>query len=243
MTPPRLIGCYFGKSDIYERMARVLIYTARKHCAGWDVQIQRIAPPEIRDAHHGAVPSHVFNTQKMEAWYQAVEACADGDRVCLIDADTMILRPLDDIWDRPFDYAYTTKNHRFPFNSGVMFLRVSPRIRAFVQVWRDENRRMLREYEFHMPWRAKFGGINQASLGYALQSGLTRELAILELPCLEWNCEDTCWDAYDPEVTRIVHIKSQLRRAVFENPRRAARLLPLVTRWRQLELDARGVTA
>lgn len=241
MTPPRLVAPYFGENPRYLRMARVLDYTAALHCAGWDRQVRRIEPPPITDAHMAAAASHVYNTQKMESWYQAVMAAADGDRLALLDADMMIVRPLDDVWDLPFDYAYTTKDSRFPFNSGVMFLRVSPKVRAFVQAWRDENRRMLREYDFHMPWRKKYGGINQASLGYALDSGLAADLTIARLPCPEWNCEDTSWRTFDPAVTRIVHIKSQLRLAIFQDGRPPEKSGPIIQLWRGLEIAARGV--
>lgn len=232
---PRLIAPWFGGTP-YRRMAQVLAYTAEIHCHGWDRAIDRITPATL-DRHPSASDSHLANTQKMEAWYQAVMASPDGARVLLLDADTFITRPLDDIWDEPFDFAYTVKPSRFPHNSGVVFIRVSPRSRAFVETWRNENLRMLREEAHHQEWRRKYGGINQASLGYALETGLAAAIRILPLPCVEWNCEDSSWANFDPAVTRVVHVKSRLRRAIFMEggfgtPKHIKRL---AAEWRGLE--------
>jgi hypothetical protein len=232
---PRLISCYFGKGagDQWPRLARVLAHTAAEHCPGWDVDITRITPPPMKSA-IGRI-SHVHNTQKMECWAQAVLNAPAGAQVLLIDADTMILRSIDDVWDQPFDMAYTTKPSRFPFNSGVVFFRVSPAVREFVERWRAENRRMLGDGKHHQVWRSKYGGINQAALGYMLDSDIAAHLQLVKLPCLEWNCEDSSWSQFDPAVTRIVHVKSALRRAVFRIGPTPTKLRPLMKRWRQLE--------
>lgn len=240
---PQLIASAFVVPDAqgrYQRMARVLQHTARVHCPGWDVRIDTRLPAAMASAL--AIRSHVFNTQKMERWHRAVLEAPIGARLLLIDVDTFILRPLEDIWDRPFDLAYTTKDHVFPFNTGVVFVRVSDRVRAFVQAWRDTNVRLLSDAEEHRPWRERFGGINQAALGHTLESPIARTIDLCELPCLEWNCEDSAWAAFDPAITRIVHVKSALRRAVFglAGPMvaRERKLQPLVHRWHALERQA-----
>ena len=242
---PRLEACAFqtgsDPAGMWARLVRVLAFSAARQCPGWDRQIQTITPPRMQSAL--GIPSHVHNTQKMEHWYQTVAAAPDGADLLLIDADTMILRPLDDIWDRDFDLAYTVKESRFPFNSGVVFLRVSPAVRAFASRWRDENRKMLGDARHHQVWRKRFGGINQAALGRLLDAGDHQGLTLAKLPCLEWNCEDSSWAAYDPAVTRIAHLKGALRRAVFLRPhtRPEAQLKPLVDRW--LELDGLAAKA
>jgi hypothetical protein len=237
---PSLVACYFDGMDgatIWPRLARVLAYTASQHCPGWDVQIQATTPAPLKSAL--GIISHVHNTQKMEHWYEAVQRAPDGARLLLIDADTMILRSLDDVWTGEFfDYAYTTKKSKYPFNSGVVFLRVSDRTRAFMKTWRDENVRMLGDRVHHQVWRRKYGGINQAALGFALESSLTAGLTVRQLPCLEWNCEDNSWPSFDPAVTRIVHLKSALRRAALSIGPNLPVHRPLVTRWRRLEREA-----
>ena len=237
---PRLEACYFGGDPTGQwcRMVRVLTHCAAQHCATWDVQIRHIIPPLLKSAL--GIASHVENTQKMEHWHHLVSTAPDGAQLLLTDADTMILRPLDDLWDREFDLAYTTKESRFPFNSGVVALRVSPEVRAFVAAWRDENLRMLGDGQHHQEWRRRYGGINQASLGCMLEQGERYGVRLGTLPCREWNCEDSSWAAFDPHVTRLVHLKSSLRKALFHRGYlgHLAQLRPLITIWRQLEHEA-----
>lgn len=243
---PQLHAPIFGRDEYrqWARLSRVLRLTAARHCAGWAVHLDTIQPRPLRSALNNA--SHVANAQKMEHWYALVSAAPDGARLLLIDTDTMILRPLDDLWDRPFDFAYTTKVSRFPFNSGVVAFRASDRVRRFVAAWRDENLRMLEDRVHHQVWRKKYGGINQAALGHMLEQGLHRELQVAELPCLEWNCEDAHWDLFDPAVTRIVHLKSGLRQVIFfQHPGKPSthRLAKLWKGLEQQALAAEGAAA
>lgn len=236
----QLYACYFGAGlrDQWPRLARVLAHTAAQHCPGWTVQIEAIARPRPQ----GRVSAgYIDNTHKLDRWDAVAAAASDGTQLLLMDADTIILRPLDSVWALPFDVAYTVRpaTSRFPLNAGVIFLRVSDRTRAFLRAWRDENRAMLQDAARHQPWRKRCGGINQAALGAVLASSTsTADVAIARLPCAEWNCEDSTWPAFDPAVTRILHIKSQLRLAVFHGVSGVARWKQLVALWRAGELAA-----
>jgi hypothetical protein len=240
MTPPRLVACYFGarSGGQWPRLARVLEYSARRHCPDWQVDIHQITPRPL------AVPSfssaYAANTQKLDEWTRIVAAAQDGDRLALLDADTMILHALDSVWDLNFDLAYTRRpaSCRLPINAGVIFLRVTARVRSFVERWRDENRLMLRDRQRHETWRKRYGGINQAALGAILEAGAGAQLAVVPLECLEWNCEDASWPLYDPAVTRIVHLKSALRQALFSRAHVSASVRPLAHIWQDLERAA-----
>lgn len=234
---PRLIACWFGTED-FDRLARVLAYTARQHCRGWDLDLQRITPPPAPAPDGTDAFEH--NTQKLEHWQRQVEALEDGTPVALVDADTMLVRPLDPVWDLPFDAAYTVRpaSCRLPFNAGVLFLRVNAGTRAMLAAWAAANRRMLTNRLFHYAWRRKYGGMNQAALGYVFESGEASGLTWRALPCLEWNCEDSTWTQYDPGVTRLVHVKSALRMGALATGPAQPALRPLITRWRQLERAA-----
>jgi len=238
---PVLEACYFGADPdhLWVRMATVLRFTAETYCPNWTIQVRNIRPEPMRSAL--GIPSHVHNTQKMEHWYHVVTGAPDGARLLLMDADMMILRPLDDVWDRDFDLAYTVKpQERFPFNSGVVFLRVSDRTRAFVEEWRRENRRMLGDSRHHQVWRKQYGGINQAALGYMLSKGDRAGVSLLTLPCAEWNCEDSSWARFSSE-TRVVHIKSGLRRAIFFGLLSPGAGIPEIVKvWRGFERAALG---
>ena len=230
----RLESCYFGSDGQWTRLARVLASSAAQQCPSWAIHVQRVAPPT--QASRLGLPRDAANTLKLTVWARIVDQAADGDRLLLIDADTMILRPLDAAWEEDFDLAYTVKaGARFPFNAGVTFVRVSAPVRAFLQSWEAENLRMLRDPSRHYPWRRIYGGINQASLGCLLASA--HGLKIAQLPCLEWNCEDASWGAFDPARTRIVHVKSLLRQTVFGSSPRPSELTPLAHLWRQLDAD------
>ncbi len=244
MNRPRLESCYFGESRQWERMAAVLRMTAETQCPTWDIAVRRIVP-EPRTSALGLAPS-VANTQKLEEWCRIVAAAANGDRLLLIDADTAILRPLDDVWEREFDLAYTTKPYaRTPFNGGVLFLRISPVVRRFFVEWAAENAKMLGDAEYHHHYRLKYFGLNQAAFGKLLEDGKLDDLNLLDLPCAEWNCEDTSWKRFDATRTRILHVKDgitqetgNLRKTIFGGLN--GHLVPqnvqeLAYIWRQLE--------
>lgn len=243
-TPPRLYSCYFtGTKDVdirhWSALAKVLTYTAEKHCAQWTRTIEAITPEHVTSA-IGRI-SHVYNTQKLEWWCDFVAHAAIGDRVLLIDADTAILRQLDDIWEREFDVAYTIRDRsgsKLPINGGVVFIRVNERSKAFVEAWRAENRRMLLDKNWRMNY-GEYGGINQASW-MTLVKRKDAGVRALQLHCREWNCEDSTWRTFDPLRTRILHIKSELKRGVFagQNQRVQPHLRVLVSRWRHLEEQA-----
>lgn len=240
---PRLEACYFDAGDgRWRRLARALEWSARQHCPDWAIHVQRLAE-DLPATRHG-VRSHQANTQKLDHWVAAVDAAPLGTRLLLVDADVLVLRPLDDLWADSFDLAYTTKpaDARFPFNGGVLAVRVSETVRQVLHVWSDENRRMLRDQAHHRAWSARFGGINQASFGCLLTRGVLQPLAVRELPCAEWNCEDHTWTAFDPRRTRILHIKSSLRHACWSilKPRREWQ--PLVDLWRAADREAHRAT-
>lgn len=242
MTAPRLEACYFGPDRVWARMAYVLAHTAAQHCPGWRVHVERFDPKPLH--HRQDSQMAIDNTQKLDRWAEIVEASDDGDRLLLIDADTMIVRPLDPVWDLEFDVAITARQFGGlgPLNGGVVFLRISPHVKAFFRSWRDVNDRMFHDYlGFHREWKKQYGGMNQAALGYMLKRQ-PPALRLIELPCQEWNCEDGAWQSFGP-TTRIVHIKAALRHAIFYGSMTYQYLRPLVSLWREAELSARAVAS
>jgi len=234
----RIESVWFG-SGIYERMARVFLATAHRHCPDWQINLRNVDVRDL-DRHPRALPSHVANTQKMEEWNDIVQRAPNGSRLLLIDADTFFTRGITDVWRMRFDIAYTTKESRFPFNSGVVFVRANPRVKAFFRAWAEINREMLLDARSHAPWRRKYGGINQAAFGRMLESDAATMVQVIGLPCQEWNCEDSSWASFSPERTRIVHVKSALRRAIFSGCPLSARkwgVRPLVDLWCQIEAE------
>lgn len=241
---PRLESPWFGDpGSIYARMARVLDHTARRHSPGWEVNVRHVEPPPLPGVQREA--KFVANTQKLDLWCRTVAEAPLGDRICLIDGDTFLVNGLDDVWEADFDLAFTVRDYIIPFNAGVVFVRVTPGTRAFMERWRAENAAMYADVPYHMQWKEKYGGMTQASLGRVLEAG-GHGLDLRALPCAEWNCEDSCWGGFDPARTRIVHVKSGLRRLVFQGDVGPPQhpwwtnedLAPLARRWHALERDA-----
>lgn len=235
---PRIEAVWFGDGK-YERMAQVFAATARRHCPGWDLNLRKVDALDLH-AHRSASQGHVSNTQKLEDWNAIVQAAPDGARILLIDADTFFTNPIDDIWEQDFDLAYTVKRSQFPFNLGVIFVRVSDHTRTFFTAWTEQNRRMLLHKVIHRQYRSRFGGINQASFGRVLETQAALAVNLLGIPCSEWNCEDSAWSMFDPADTRIVHVKSALRRAIFDSSKEDMAkpgVARLVEMWRGLEAE------
>jgi hypothetical protein len=101
---------------------------------------------------------------------------------------------------------------------------------------------MLANQLEHQAWRRKFGGISQAAFGYLLDTGAAKSLALKAVPCAIWNCEDSTWGTFNPSITRIVHLKSTLRRVVFHMGPSVPSLKLLAQLWRKLEAKAGQAT-
>lgn len=239
MASPILASVYFGSGaagEEFRRMARALEYSALRHAPAWRLEIHAV-PPATGYRSTLGVPAHEHNSAKLDRWRDVIRTAADGDRVLLLDVDTMITGPLDVVWDSPFDLAYTVCADRLPLNAGVVFVRVSDRTRGFLEQWAAVNRSFLADAAALRPWRIRYAGINQAALGFMLERA-GHGCTISKLPGAIWNCEDSTWRHYDPTRTRIVHLKSDLRRAIFRGLAARPELRAIVAEWRALEAAA-----
>jgi len=242
MTKPRLYAVHFEgegpNSAYYDRMARVLDFTSRRHCPDWDIEIERIgSAASVYSNQH--MHSHISNTHKLDYWNRHIQAASEGDRVLLIDGDMMIINPIDEVWTLDFDIVYTTKRHKLPFNGGVVFVRVSEKLKRFMADWWALNLRLLNSPGEHSKFRKQFGGMNQASFGALLPKIQTEYgLKLQAIPCAEWNCEQSAWERFNPRTVRIVHIKSGLRKAIFGRGPIEPYLTPMIDMWKGLEKEA-----
>lgn len=232
----------------YARQAGVLNYSARLNSPNWTVQVQKIGPPPSRPvALMGPTRiSFIYNTHKLEHWKNEVMKAPEGEGLLLIDSDTMVLHPLDPIWDLDFDVAITTKRNitRIPLNGGVVFLRVNDRSRAFMECWWRWNLKLLSDARMHHRYRQIYAGMNQAALGAVLEKKDFGGAKVVEIPCMDWNCETACWKFFDPAKTpRIVHVKGGIRRALMLPGRFAnkdAKQQAIMSIWFDLENQARA---
>lgn len=246
MEQLRLVTAVFAgepgtRRDLYARLADALVDSVHRNSPSTSITVLRTdGDPGTQVAPRQTVPGIpdpglrglIENTAKMVAWEAAIEAANDGELVGLLDCDTLVLADLSPIAELAFDVTYTTRpsTSRFPFNSGVVFARISPPVRDFFRRWRELNVRMLADRDMHAPWRAQFGGINQAALGAMIADAPGVQL--LPLPCRIWNCEDQSWRLFDAENTRILHVKGRLRRACLHLAATPPDLAHLVELWR-----------
>lgn len=210
---PRLEACYSvaPRAAYWPRFATVLEYSARQHCPQWDVHVHQIDPPTLQLR---LSDGHIANAHKLKAWALLVAGLPDGTPVLLLDVDTVILRPLDDIWDQPFDIAYTVRPTSYPINGGVLFVRISTQVRRFFLAWLAEQAKQCSDKARHQRYQRLWRGYNQAAWGALREEGHMDRLTMLPLPCQEWNCEDTTWARFDPHVTRILHVKDHVKNAI-----------------------------
>jgi len=91
---------------------------------------------------------------------------------------------------------------------------------------------MLGDGNFHKKWcdEKLYGGLNQAALGYLLES--QPRIKTLELPCQVWNAVNGCWRR--DQNPKVVHVMSSLRDWCLNNtPRKSPDEQWLVDTWQR----------
>lgn len=220
----RLVTALFDRDGDYRRMYRVLERSAAEFMPEVKPELIHCEPPEgsdpFRDTYFGFLPA-------------AREALTTEEPIAVADADLMFTGSITDVWDFDFDLAFTARDHRMRYNTGLWFARPTDAARKFMADWIDET--ALCYDAFSMRMVHDNGGIDQQSLFNMLQR--RQGAKILLLPCQIWNAEQTCWNRVTPE-TKVIHIKSGLRpvclgRAALEP--KHARLQPIVDKWRHYD--------
>lgn len=237
LRAPRVECVYFGAGK-YERMARVLEISARKYCPRWEIRVRNVGESPFDYKNDGVQGKDFYNNNgwKSVQWNEIVQASEEGDRLLLIDADTLIRGSLDSVWEKEFDVAITTREGNNPINSGVIFVRINERSKVFFDQVHFETVRMLEDPSYHKKWEDKFGGIHQASIGAALS--LSPDIDVEKLSCGEWNNEQTSRNLM--RGARIVHILPQGRRALFSGRRAEPKLEKILQDWKRLDRESSG---
>ena len=216
LTKPRLESVYFGGAE-YHQLAHVLELSAQFHLGDrWDINIKQIGEHDLKAALSSKyVRKDLFpnNAHKALAWCDIIKNAPEGDRILLMDCDTFIRAPLDDIWDLDFEYARTFRNYKWPWNSGVMFVRVNERIKKFFELITEETFKMLGDAKYHEKYEEKFGGIHQASIAAVIERNLI-PLDIIDIPCKIWNSEHSNRNYVDFKQAKIVHLLPSGRRKI-----------------------------
>ncbi len=219
-------------TNAYDRLARVLEYTAGKFCPSARFELVRIPAP-MKFVNKRCFAS---NTVKLAEWLRIMNETDDD--VVFMDCDTAILRDISPAFVGDFDIGYTTRTRGIPFNCGVVFVRNTPAAKQFVSEWRVVNDKMYANAKLHNPYRHKYAGINQAAFGYLLEHGAAGA-ALRKFPCHEWNACKEDWPTIDG-TTRVLHVKSDLRRMIVGGVRTelCGKNIRAVRVWRDLEQQA-----
>lgn len=198
----------FGALDSYKRLYNVFAHSLRANSSFTLDTITPDAPTVDK-----RTTSHHANSHKLDIWAQYLDNATEGERIVFMDCDMMVLKDFADAFDNDFDVCYTKRTEGLPLNGGVVFIRNNAKSRAFIRRWSEVDKQMLADKDFHGQWHPIYAGINQAALGYLLETGNHEPCKITHLPCAIYNACDEDWMKLDPDC-RVVHFKSELRRAV-----------------------------
>lgn len=243
----------------YERMACVLEYSIGLNSPDTPFVLHRIDEPD--DELTAAVnrrpqyqrPNFLLpNARKMKHQCQIVQEATDGEVICLLDADTMVLGDLSaagDIRGKFYNLipeivaTERPKGSTYPLNTGVMFVLVRSYTKGLFRRWWEIVQEMVDCHALHAEWKAKAGGVNQAA--FAKFDHDYPGCHIERVPCAIWNYESECQKReLFSEQTKVVHIHGNLRRHLFQHEEPCnQQVRMLAERWRELEKQAIGVAA
>jgi len=207
----QIVTTYFdvNTDDRYGTLYRVLERSVNKNSDGAKFRGVKL---RMSDEHYHPIKACGYNTLKLKEWVMQSKC---GGNVCLVDCDMMLLKSISCIFQLDFDVAFTKRSYgcRLPINCGVVFVKPTDRAYAFMDMWYESNMKLFKDQKLHKPWREKYGGMNQASLGYVLEN-CNYSANVILIPCKDWNSCDDDWENMDCD-TRLIHVKGKLRRACF----------------------------
>lgn len=197
----------------YDRLAAVLKLSARENSPATPLMLHVIEDDDadLKAKSKAVKATFVDNARKTRHHCQVVQDAQDGELIGLLDCDTMVLGDLSEIADMPFDLAYTARpeGSRYPFNTGVVFVRVNDHTRRFYRLWLEKVEALLANPVLLAKQRNKYGGINQCGLAATMEDFGSIDIRVL--PCRIWNCENESWKLFDVD-TKVAHIVPPLRR-------------------------------
>jgi hypothetical protein len=214
----KIITVHFDYEDMsaepYRRLSAVFKKSIAKHVPEAELVCHEIAAPFVpRGVLHRAM---VSNTEKLRIWANEMQKAECPIVFC--DCDMMATGDLSELFSilpEPdfFDVAFTARSSgKYPINGGAVYARPNENARRFFTLWRAANNLLFANKVLHRKFREKYAGMNQAALGYLLEEG-KHGTRIAKVPCSIWNACDDDWIAFS-DVTRLVHVKGELRRSV-----------------------------
>ena len=216
----------YGNGDSYTKLGKVLEYSVKKNCPDAEFTWLKLPAPKRKKENH----TFDSNNYKIKFWLDFVEKA--NDDVILLDTDMIVLHDLSVAFTKDFDIGLScrgsgrlAKGHHganLPWNGGAVFVSNTEPARQFMRDWVAADNLLYAEgihgaSPLHQKWRAQFGGMNQASLGYLLAQKKHKAI-VKPFDCLKWNSCIEHWDLVNAS-TMIIHVKEPLRRAVLSGDR------------------------
>lgn len=181
--------------DRYERLLDVFVNSWKKN-SKIALEIHRIEPPATGSRNKG----FYYNHRKLKQWIASV----DGDTI-FVDCDMLLMEDISCGFDSVKHIGITGRRPPFPYNGGVVFVRDNEKSRKFLNKWLEIDGQMLRSTEFHMPYRMKYAGLNQSSLGWMLENGYRDFTHVLP------EAYNLCDGWPDWRQAKMIHVKGRLR--------------------------------
>lgn len=199
--------------DRYSQYAKVWNYSASKVFKKSNIICKALDPPDYKQkcpvfyrGDRKIGPSKTLSwLRKIDTWQEMMETLPIGPKLfCDIDV-AFFGNPFPELLD--FDYDIGVCGH----NSGAVYFSGSKASREFMTRWWVATHRLFDDRELYKEYDKKYKGLDQASLGYLLETG-EHGADVIQLPRRFhsiWNdYEDPCY---------IMHYHSALRSAVFQD--------------------------
>lgn len=205
------------KYKMYKKMSEVLIKSIIKHDPTANIKIDYIEAPKIKILRKAYVYT---NTEKLKYWVDYINNIEDN--TVLLDVDMVLNKPINDVFNKDFDVAITTRendtfyrnNTKAPINGGVIFVKPTEGARQYFKDFYEINDKMLNDFQLLHQWQEECVGMNQAAMQY-LRKNPSDKYNILELPTLYYNLCPPEYKSFDPDKTSFIHLKSHLREQIF----------------------------
>lgn len=224
-----IVTVCFERKKEFAKLLKVFQKSAKATMPNVNLKIIKPVMPENRD-------NNKYRRRKRDNAFAfataARYALKSKELIAVADVDLMFIKSIEDVADLDFDIAITVrpKQKRAKYNTGLWFLKPSERSKLFIRKWIQKTNYLMKNFVRFTDYILSKSGIDQASLCMTMDR--IKDIKIIELPCQEWNATQSEWENVN-EKTRVIHIKSQLRLAVFNKKKDIAEyMFPLIKIWK-----------
>ena len=229
----KIITTYFLRKKWYYKLLQVFKKSVKKTMPNIDLEVLKNIPPlnEITDKYKKRKKDVEFAFTQVADY---ILKSKSEEVIAVCDVDLMFLKSIEDIENLSFDIALTVRESKTKYNTGLWFCRPTKKTKIFIKKWLKNTCYLMKKFEKRLKYILAQGGIDQAGLYMTLQKNPNMNIKIIELPCQEWNATQSEWKFVD-ENTRMIHIKSLLRNAIFNKlavEKIPDYFKPLILKWR-----------